>query len=134
MNDSREARKFRILLAEDDGVNRDILRAFLAGQDHLDLTIAEDGRAALEAALGARFDLMIFDHQMPHITGDRVIRFLRSGQSVNSATPVVRFSAEATVASIRRTGGLVDAVLPKPLRRDQLVATIEAILREDAAP
>lgn len=125
--------KFRILLAEDDAVNQEVIRAFLAGQSHIDLTVVGDGRAALEAAMGARFDLMLFDHNMPHITGDRVIRYLRSGNSANSCTPVVRFTAEADRPSIRESEGLIDAVLPKPLRAEMFLSTVDAILRKAQA-
>lgn len=120
--------KFRILLAEDDEVNQEVIRAFLSGQSHIDLTVVGDGRSALEAALGTRFDLMLFDHNMPHITGDRVIRYLRSGNSGNARTPVVRFTAEADHPRINTTDGVVEAVLPKPLRAETFLTTIDSIL------
>lgn len=120
--------KFRILLAEDDEVNQEVIRAFLAGQSHIDLTVVGDGRSALEAALGTRYDLMLFDHNMPHITGDRVIRYLRSGNSGNARTPVVRFTAEADHPRISSTEGVIEAVLPKPLRAETFITTIDAIL------
>lgn len=130
MSEQSPDQKFRVLLAEDDEVNQEVIRAFLAGQSHIDLTVVGDGRAALEAALGGRFDLMLFDHNMPHITGDRVIRYLRSGNSNNSRTPVVRFTAEADHATIRESEGLIDAVLPKPLRAEMFLNTIDTILRK----
>lgn len=130
MGEQGADQKFRILLAEDDEVNQEVIRAFLAGQSHIDLTVVGDGRSALEAALGTRFDLMLFDHNMPHITGDRVIRYLRSGNSNNSRTPVVRFTAEADHAVIRETEGLIEAVLPKPLRAETFLSTIDTILRK----
>lgn len=121
--------KYRVLLAEDDEVNQQIVMAFLATAPHIDLTVVGDGRSALEAALGSRFDLMLFDHNMPHITGDRVIRYLRSGNSSNSTTPVIRFTADADRADYRETDGLIDAVLPKPLTADTFLTTIDRILR-----
>lgn len=131
MNDVATDHKFRVLLAEDDEVNQEVIRAFLSGQSHIDLIVVGDGRAALEAALGSRFDLMLFDHNMPHITGDRVIRYLRSGSSGNSRTPVVRFTADADHASISESDGMIDAVLPKPLRADVFLKTINSILLKD---
>lgn len=128
MTDSTAEAKFRILLAEDDEVNQEVIRAFLANQSHIDLTVVGDGRSALEAAMANRYDLMLFDHNMPHITGDRVIRYLRSGNSGNSRTPVVRFTAEADHPRITTTAGIVEAVLPKPLRSETFLSTIDAIL------
>lgn len=121
--------KYRVLLAEDDEVNQQIVMAFLASAPHIELKVVGDGRSALEAALGSKYDLMLFDHNMPHITGDRVIRYLRSGNSSNAATPVVRFTADADRADIKSNGGLIDAILPKPLRAETFLTTIDSILR-----
>lgn len=122
--------RYEILVAEDDAVNLDIIRAFLDGVPDLELTFAADGRMALERAMLTKFDLMIFDQNMPHITGDRVIRHLRSGRTCNSTTPVIRFTAEADIKpiEIKTVGGVAEAILPKPLRRETFVATIRAML------
>jgi len=129
MNAAAHQQKYRVLLAEDDEVNQQIVMAFLSGSSHIELTIVGDGRSALEAALGSKYDLMLFDHNMPHITGDRVIRYLRSGNSSNATTPVIRFTADANRADIRTTGGLIDATLPKPLTAEMFLSTIESILQ-----
>lgn len=129
MNAGGQQQKFRVLLAEDDEINQQIVMAFLSGASHIELTVVGDGRSALEAALGSKYDLMLFDHNMPHITGDRVIRYLRSGNSSNATTPVIRFTADADRADIRTTGGLIDAILPKPLKAETFLSTINSILQ-----
>lgn len=129
MGASGSHQKFRVLLAEDDEVNQQIVMAFLASANHIDLTVVGDGRSALEAALGSKYDLMLFDHNMPHITGERVIRYLRSGNSSNATTPVIRFTADADRADFRIQDGLIDAVLPKPLMAETFLTTIDRILR-----
>ena len=129
MSEAAEQQKYRVLLAEDDEVNQQIVMAFLSGTTNLELTVVGDGRSALEAALGSKYDLMLFDHNMPHITGDRVIRYLRSGNSSNATTPVIRFTADADRADIRTSGGLIDAILPKPLKAETFLSTIETILQ-----
>ncbi|MBI1172469.1 response regulator [bacterium] len=119
----------QILLADDDEVNQRIVRAFLAGTA-MELTIARDGREALEVVLQRRFDLMIFDQNMPFITGDRVIRHLRAGQSVNADTPVIRFITEATSrpATLGPDGQALEVTVAKPLGKDVLISVIEAML------
>ncbi|NBE07265.1 response regulator [Paragemmobacter ruber] len=129
MNAGGQQQKYRVLLAEDDEINQQIVMAFLSGATHIELTVVGDGRSALEAALGSKYDLMLFDHNMPHITGDRVIRYLRSGNSSNATTPVIRFTADADRADIRTTGGLIDATLPKPLKAETFLSTINSILQ-----
>ena len=129
MNAASYQQKYRVLLAEDDEVNQQIVMAFLSAAPNIELTVVGDGRSALEAALGTKYDLMLFDHNMPHITGDRVIRYLRSGNSSNAATPVIRFTADADRVDIRTQDGLIDAVLPKPLKAETFLSTIESILQ-----
>lgn len=119
-----------VLIAEDDAVNREILRHILATLPVAELVEACDGREALEQAMARRFDLMIFDQNMPHILGDRVIRFLRSSTTPNTATPVIQFTADADRARLSGAG-LADAVLPKPVRADELLAVALRLLRLD---
>lgn len=130
MTENTEQHSYQILLAEDDEVNQDIVRAILGGSTDLTLTIASDGREALEVALLRRFDLMIVDQNMPFITGDRVVRHLRAGRSFNATTPVIRFTAEADARPLDLTAmaGKLEVTLPKPLRRETLIATIRALL------
>ena len=121
---------YHILLAEDDDTNREIVRAFLSDQPDLELTEAVDGRVALEAALLRKFDLMIFDQNMPYITGDRVIRHLRATRTLNAETPVIRFTAAADLVPgpIRTVNAISEVTLPKPLRREALVQMIRTML------
>ncbi|MDZ4313111.1 MAG: response regulator [Cypionkella sp.] len=129
MTEASPPAKFQILLAEDDKVNQSIVQAFLFGVD-MELTIASDGREALEAALTHRFDLMIVDQNMPFITGDRVIRHLRAGRSINAATPVIRFTADADFQpfDMKTVASSLEVTLPKPLSRQDLVSTVSALL------
>lgn len=121
--------KFQVLLAEDDKVNQSIIQAFLSGVN-IDLTIASDGREALEAALTHRFDLMIVDQNMPFITGDRVIRHLRAGRTLNATTPVIRFTASADRQPIdlNAVASSTEVTLAKPLSKQDLLSTLGAML------
>lgn len=120
--------KFRILLAEDDEVTQQIVRSLLAGFDNIDLTVAENGRQALEVALMQVFDLMIFDQNMPFINGDRVIRHLRAGNSANRDTRVIRFTAEAESLRQPAPGSDADLVMPKPIRGAEFISVISAFM------
>lgn len=123
-------KKYQVLLAEDDEVNQDIIRAFLADISYVDLTVVSDGRMALEAALINKYDLMILDQQMPHITGDRVLLHLRAGRTGNATTPVIRFTAaaDAKPVEIRRVNGVAETTLPKPIRKETFVLALKAML------
>ncbi len=120
-------RPLRILLADDDEINRAIVGHLLSPLPHAVLTEAADGRAALELAQTQRFDLLIFDLNMPEINGDRLIRHLRASQSLNADSPMILFSA-ATDRSGRIEGSraalLADLVLPKPIPATDFLSAI----------
>ncbi|MGV8985919.1 MAG: response regulator [Cypionkella sp.] len=129
MTETQSGAKIQILLADDDAVNQGIVQAFLSG-GNMELTIASDGREALEVALMRRFDLMIVDQNMPFITGDRVIRHLRAGRSYNAGTPVIRFTAEvgSSLLDLKAMANRLEVTLPKPFDREALILTIGAML------
>lgn len=124
---------FKILLAEDDEVTQQIVKSMLSGIGDVTLTLASDGRAALEAALTQPFDLMIFDQNMPQINGDRVIRHLRAGNSVNRDARVIRFTAEAEAIREPAPGAQGDIVVPKPIRGAEFIAVIQKLIQSTSA-
>ena len=86
----------RVLLAEDHPVNRRVVELILAPFG-VELTIAEDGRAALERLAVERFDLVLMDMQMPVLDGLAATRELRLREAATGAprTPVLMLSANA---------------------------------------
>lgn len=128
MSVSIDQKSFQILIAEDDDINREIIGAFLKDVAEFKLTMVEDGRAALEAATTTQFDVLIFDQNMPFISGDRVIRHLRASNLLNAKTPAIRLSADTLHASQNMSTGVNTVMLPKPLHRDELVNAIWAVL------
>lgn len=125
-----KARAPRVLVAEDNKVNRTVLRALLKGLD-IDMVEVEDGRAALEALAQDAFDLLIFDIQMPQMSGLEALgRFrencIRSGRPV---PPSIAMSANAMTAQTRDylSAGF-DRAVPKPVRKAELLATIAELL------
>lgn len=119
---------YHVLLAEDDEISQDIVRAFLKDESDIQLTVVGDGKAALEAALTKRFDLLILDQNLPSITGDRIVRHLRAGNAKNSATPILRFSANYREAATDSSDAAILKHLPKPVSGELLVNTIRSIL------
>lgn len=122
----------RILIADDDEINLAILTHMVKAQGGFILTLAENGREALEQAVSNRFDILIFDLNMPFINGDRLIRHLRASQSLNANSVIFLLTAEADsngTLSNNRTPHLADQVLAKPIRSEALFRAIFDKLR-----
>ena len=120
----------RILLAEDEPINREILLCIL--QDiGLRADIAEDGLQALEQARATRYDLILMDIQMPGMNGIEVTHAIRA-DSVNRDTPIIAITANAFDEDRESclAAGMHDH-LSKPVDPEQL---FEALLRWLAPP
>jgi two-component system sensor histidine kinase RpfC len=132
--DNRETRSPRrtgqkILLAEDNGVNRRILAAMLTGGS-FETTCVEDGHAALDAMLNGTFDLILLDLNLPRINGLDAARLYRFGVPDSRRAPVLALTADA---SPERRDECFDAgmtaCLTKPIAPDVLLAAIDDALQ-----
>jgi signal transduction histidine kinase/DNA-binding response OmpR family regulator len=124
----------KILVAEDNTVNRHVFREYLASQGY-SVTCANDGRQVLEALSREPFDLVFMDVQMPEIDGLEAVRRLRAGQcgEAAAATPVVALTAYAMSGDRERflEAGM-SGYLPKPVPLDQLQAAVLEFARPDS--
>ena len=89
----RHAASMRVLLAEDNAINRevalDLLQAVGFGVD-----LAEDGRQALARAQTCAYDLVLMDMQMPHLDGLAATQALRAMPEYRD-TPIIALTANA---------------------------------------
>jgi two-component system, sensor histidine kinase and response regulator len=83
----------RVLLAEDNPVNREVALAMLADAG-LDVDTAEDGVQALAMARQRRYDLVLMDMQMPEMDGLEATRALRATAN-GREVPIVALTANA---------------------------------------
>lgn len=75
-----EERPIRVLVAEDEPDLGEVLRGYLAGRGHA-VTVALDGRAALDALGSQPFDVALLDIVMPRLDGLEVLRQAREKPS-----------------------------------------------------
>lgn len=124
-----------ILVAEDDPVNRLVAEELLVQAGHR-VTIAEDGRAALEAVKAGFFDLVLMDMQMPEMDGLEATREIRSlDDAAASAVPIIAFTASAMQEDAKRCAeaGMNGLVL-KPVAQNELFEEIARVLELDDTP
>ena len=115
----------RLLVVDDDANLRESLRFALACEGY-SVSVAEDGRGALQAVAATPPDLVVLDLQMPEMDGIEVCRRIREGSSL----PVIMLTARQGVSS--RVQGLdsgADDYLVKPFALEELLARIRALLR-----
>jgi CheY-like chemotaxis protein/HPt (histidine-containing phosphotransfer) domain-containing protein len=114
----------RVLLAEDNDVNRAIIGRML---DLLGMTRDEvpDGAAAVEAALAEHYDVVLMDIQMPGTDGVEATRRIRAAEQ-GRHTPIIALTANA-MGGDRETylAAGMDDYLAKPMRLAALRAALE---------
>ncbi len=103
-----EARR-RLLLAEDNPVNRELVKALLAPYP-IDVETAEDGQVAVELGMAQPFDLILMDLHMPGLDGRKAAQALRA-TGPNAATPILAFSADVLQLELE----VFDGLLAKPI-------------------
>ena len=124
------SRALRILLVEDDGRMRSLVRRGLTEHGHV-VDVAVTGPEAL--ALGGRdaFDVLVLDVMLPECSGVDVIRQLRSGAV---CTPALMLTAKDSVADVVASlDAGADDYLTKPFSFAVLLARIRALGRRSAA-
>jgi two-component system, sensor histidine kinase and response regulator len=127
---SRSARQvLRILVAEDNPVNRKLVVTLLQKRGHT-VSAVEDGRAAVDAVGESpepAFDVVVMDVQMPVMSGLEATRAIRDRErSSERHLPIIALTAHAMRGDRERcfSAGM-DGYLSKPIDVDELIATVE---------
>lgn len=122
------ARRPRILAADDNRANRLVLKSMLKSLD-IELVEASDGTEAVERALAEPFDLFILDIQMPGLSGLDVLAHARRAATGRTPTPAIAMSANAMTEQTRDylSAGF-DAAVPKPVKKPDLIAAMADLL------
>jgi DNA-binding response OmpR family regulator len=120
----------KLLVAEDDPKQAELLRRYLEHQGHA-VTVVGDGRAALDAIRRDPPDLLVLDVMMPRLDGLDVCRVLRR----ESDLPVLMLTARSTEDDLLLGLDLgADDYLTKPYSPRELAARIRTLLRRARVP
>jgi signal transduction histidine kinase/DNA-binding response OmpR family regulator len=118
----------KILLAEDNILNRKLLTAILDLKGHC-VRAVENGKAAVKAFEHEPFDLILMDIQMPEMDGIEATRLIREKEKkIGGHIPIVAVTAYGMTGDRERFLALgMDDYLTKPIRRERVLSLIEEL-------
>ncbi len=127
-NDEKNDEKSRILIADDNEPNVELLEAYLADLD-VDTDIATDGRETLAKVEEFQPHLILLDIMMPKLSGFEVCKQLKSDPTT-SRIMILMVTALNELGDIQRgVDAGTDDFLSKPVNKVELVKRVENMLR-----
>jgi CheY-like chemotaxis protein len=125
----------RILLVEDGLVNQRVAIELLGLRGHR-VTLAQNGREAVEMWKPGRFDLILMDLQMPEMDGFEATRAIRQReQAGNVRTPIIAMTARVMPDDRRLcVEAGMDGYIPKPVDPDKLDEVLAGYHAPDPQP
>jgi len=134
---TRTARQLRVLVAEDNAVNRKLAEHLLRKRGHTPLMVT-NGREATEALLHEAVDLVLMDLQMPEMDGFEATALVRERErTTGTRTPIIALTAHAMEGDRQRClDADMDGYISKPVKPVELFEVIDrvmAVSRRNAA-
>jgi CheY-like chemotaxis protein len=123
-------RKLHVLIAEDNAVNQRLAKLNLEKWGHR-VSVANDGKEAVQAFEQSEFDLILMDLQMPHLSGFEAAAEVRRIEKTRSIkrTPILALSANV-LKGVRdecaRSG--MNGYVSKPVRQRELLRAMAAVI------
>ena len=131
-------RALRVLVAEDNLVNRKLVTRLLQKRGH-HITAVENGRAAVTALTSPAkrgFDVVLMDVQMPEMNGLEATAAIRQHEAAAGGhVPIIALTAHALQGDRERClAAGMDAYLAKPIDVEELISTVETCAEGGSAP
>ena len=124
----------RILIAEDNPVNRDRMNELLVALG-CKPELAANGTAAIQAVEGKPYDLVFMDLQMPEIDGFEATKAIRDRAGTVGAPQIIALTADTSEGALQKiTAAGITAHLGKPVQKDELLAAMQSFLSTRMKP
>ncbi len=128
MSQSSSASTSRILIADDNVANRELLEAYLAEVD-CEMETSVDGQDTLDKIASFQPDLVLLDVMMPKLSGFEVCKQVKSNPET-SRVMVLMVTALGELGDIERAVAAgTDDFLSKPVQKVQLLKRVENMLK-----
>jgi signal transduction histidine kinase/DNA-binding response OmpR family regulator len=121
---------YRLLLAEDNELNRQLIKAMLEQAGHK-VVVVNDGAEAVRIAIRNEFDAIVMDVRMPEMDGYAATRAIRNATRHMPSLPIIALTANALPDEAERClqAGM-NVHVPKPVKWPALFATIDRLVLE----
>jgi signal transduction histidine kinase len=129
------AQSLRILAAEDNMINRQVLQALLEQPD-VELSIVDDGVLAVQAWERQAWDVILMDVQMPNLDGVGATQLIRGRELTGGRrrTPVIGLTANVMSHQLDDyLASGMDQVVAKPIQIGSLFEAIDAVVGKASA-
>jgi CheY-like chemotaxis protein len=122
------AQQLKILVAEDNRINQNTLLRILKRHHHR-VTLATNGKDAVEKAQQESYDLIFMDCQMPQLDGYQATRAIRKHEETRGVrSTIVGMSAHLDMDGRERClNSGMDEYMSKPIQEDKIVETIRKL-------
>jgi signal transduction histidine kinase/DNA-binding response OmpR family regulator len=126
-----DRRRLRILLAEDNAVNQTLATRLMEKRGYV-VTVAANGRLAVEAEEKEDFDAVLMDVQMPEMDGLEATAAIRGKEKLAGGhIPIIALTAHALKGDEERCiAAGMDGYVSKPIRSAELFAEIERVTEQ----
>ncbi len=120
-------RPLRILLAEDNKINQQLVTMLLRKADH-EVDVAENGELAVEAVRNGDYDVVLMDIQMPILDGVQATKRIRGLPPPNNAVAIIALTAHAMAgAKEEYLAAQMDDYLSKPIDDVELFTRLDNV-------
>ena len=120
-------RSLRILLAEDNKINQQLVTMLLRKAEH-QVDVVENGELAFEAVRSADYDVVLMDIQMPILDGVHATKRIRALPPPKNAVPIIALTAHAmTGAKEEYLAAEMDDYLSKPIDNGELFSRLNDV-------
>lgn len=121
----------KVLIVEDNEMNRDMLSRRLARKGH-EIAIAVDGADGVQKAAALQPDIILMDMSLPVIDGWQATRQLKAAEATKDI-PVIALTAHAMLSDQKKAlAAGCDDFDTKPVDLDRLLGKMAALLKKTA--